>query len=61
MMFLYVVKTLVAVKKRRVIQRPNYNESDENFSTVMCLLLQSYHRHLLYVTKHSDYFLSIAV
>jgi len=26
---------LFAVKKRRVIQRPNYNESDENFSQVI--------------------------
>ena len=26
---------VVAVKRRRVIQRPNYSESDENFSQVV--------------------------
>jgi len=32
---LYYVTTNVLVKKRRVIQRPNYSESDDNFSRVI--------------------------
>jgi len=62
-MFLCIAKTLVAVKKRRVIHRPDYSESDENFSLVICLFISLY-AHLVYVIiMHSDYafFVSIAV